>query len=364
METKKIKVAFADFTTTRNEMSFFIEALKNVCDVVECEDSPDILFYSCFGLKHLRVRGCTKVYVCQENVAPDFNECDYAISCMPISFGERHLFMPPCYATYMNRQCCVLPQINQDMARRKFCSFLYSQENRGNGSILRKKFCQMLMQYQHVDSPGAVLHNVDIPELKERNADDWNVSKIQWLSGYKFNIAFENSYSEGYVTEKLMDCFYANTVPIYWGGIRSLPFPKEAMICVNDFESFDDAIERIREVDQNDEMYLSMLAANPLRAGLRIEEAQEKLIAFLRNIVDKEFPVFEKDGLSFSDASRLRLLALSGALIPGGIAFGIRHALHRYMGSWLRPNQHRKGSVADRQERMFLSEMLNFSRGR
>ena len=46
-----------------------------------------------------------------------------------------------------------------------------------------------------------------------------------------------------------------------------LPFSKEAMICVNDFGTFDEAIQYIKEVDQNDELYLSKLAANPLRQG-------------------------------------------------------------------------------------------------
>ena len=35
---------------------------------------------------------------------------------------------------------------------------------------------------------------------------------------YKFIICYENSYSDGYITEKIFNCFYAKTIPIYNGA--------------------------------------------------------------------------------------------------------------------------------------------------
>ena len=35
---------------------------------------------------------------------------------------------------------------------------------------------------------------------------------------YKFIICYENSYTDGYVTEKIFNCFYAKTIPIYNGA--------------------------------------------------------------------------------------------------------------------------------------------------
>ena len=42
-------------------------------------------------------------------------------------------------------------------------------------------------------------------------------SKIETMSKYKFSLCFENLQMDGYITEKIFDCFFAGTVPIYWG---------------------------------------------------------------------------------------------------------------------------------------------------
>jgi hypothetical protein len=43
-------------------------------------------------------------------------------------------------------------------------------------------------------------------------------NKHQTLANYKYSICFENSEMRGYITEKIFDCFYAGTVPIYHGA--------------------------------------------------------------------------------------------------------------------------------------------------
>ncbi|MCL1721757.1 glycosyltransferase family 10, partial [Vibrio parahaemolyticus] len=44
-------------------------------------------------------------------------------------------------------------------------------------------------------------------------------SKTHTLKNYKFCICFENAQMiEGYITEKIFDCFFSATVPIYWGA--------------------------------------------------------------------------------------------------------------------------------------------------
>ena len=43
-------------------------------------------------------------------------------------------------------------------------------------------------------------------------------SKAETLGNYTFALCFENSMMKGWITEKIFDCFYAGTVPIYWGA--------------------------------------------------------------------------------------------------------------------------------------------------
>lgn len=64
------------------------------------------------------------------------------------------------------------------------------------------------------------------------------LSKYKALSNYKYSICFENSIINGYITEKIVDCFYAGTVPIYYGApdINKYVNPK-AFINFSDFSS-------------------------------------------------------------------------------------------------------------------------------
>ena len=304
----KIKAAVVDFAKTR-ETNFLIKGIEHFCEIVDDVKAPEYVLYSCFGSSHLIYSNAVKIFICDENVYPDFNQCDYAIGSLRLNCGGRYLWFPPCFSTYLNRDLPNLPKLDYTMAQRKFCSFIYSQACIGQGAILRKEFCQELMKYKHVDCPGAILHNMDAPELAKRgDSANWNTSKIQFLSNYKFNIAFENSSNDGYITEKLMDAYLANTVPIYYGSEGNVaPFPKASMICVNDYPDFESLMNKIIEVDQNDDVYMSMLKANPLRNGIVLNPS-EMLKSFIVPIFKGEGKQYEKDPLMVSDAHRLTRL--------------------------------------------------------
>lgn len=263
-----------------------LAVLKKHYEIVVEECNPDIVFYGNFGWKHLQRKNCVKVFTSTECVAPDFNVCDYAISNSRMDFDGRNLFLPPCFSLHLDDEKRMPAPPTQEMAQRKFCSFLYSQRKKGDGSQLRARFCERLMEYKRVDCPGKVLHNIDVPELSARLTGDWNASKMKFIGQYKFNIAFENCDSDGYITEKLTDCFLAGTVPIYRGSEGNLsPFPKEAVICANDYPDMESLLARVREVDENDEEYLRILAANPLYHGFRISLRQE-FESFLLKVAD------------------------------------------------------------------------------
>jgi tRNA C32,U32 (ribose-2'-O)-methylase TrmJ len=43
--------------------------------------------------------------------------------------------------------------------------------------------------------------------------------KMPVLRNYKFALCYENGRDiDGYITEKVFDCFFAGTIPIYWGA--------------------------------------------------------------------------------------------------------------------------------------------------
>jgi len=61
------------------------------------------------------------------------------------------------------------------------------------------------------------------------------------LGGYTFAICFENMVLEGWITEKMFDCFYAGCVPVYWGAPDITEFvPIDAFIDMRAFSGFDE----------------------------------------------------------------------------------------------------------------------------
>ena len=67
-------------------------------------------------------------------------------------------------------------------------------------------------------------------------------TKYEVLSKTKFCICFENARDiDGYITEKIFDCFFAGCVPIYWGETNiSQSVPAECFIDFCQFSSYED----------------------------------------------------------------------------------------------------------------------------
>lgn len=306
-----LKIAFLDFWegVNINEVINFLHL--NDYNFIEDYINPDLVVYSCFGEQHLDYTHCTLLFYCGENVIPDFNICDFAISSVKIQYENRNLWIPCSHISTINHVPDYTRKITPVLLNRKFCSFIYSQDNVGQGAKYRKIFCEQLMQkYKHVDCPGRILHNMESELLTKReDFQNWHASKLAFLSYYKFNIAFENSDVPGYITEKLSDCYLSNTVPIYWGSSADLtPYPKKSMICANDYNSIDELIERIIEVDNNDELYLSILRANPFRLENKcfFPDFNQQIINFIADVLkyDKKDKADYKSHANLTDAYR------------------------------------------------------------
>ena len=64
-------------------------------------------------------------------------------------------------------------------------------------------------------------------------------SKYEVMSQYAFCLCFENMVMRGYISEKILDCFYAGTVPVYLGAQDIRDFvPGEAFIDARQFGSW------------------------------------------------------------------------------------------------------------------------------
>ena len=276
---KDIKIKFTDFWDGFDYNRLIIyDILKKKYNVIICDD-PDYIIYSSFGYEHLKYN-CIRIFYTAENMTPNFNQCDYGISFDYLDFGDRYIRIPNYlmakgYAESVDLASKKHLDKENYKIRDKFCNMVVS--NGLNGE--RVKFFHKLSNYKKVDSGGKILNNVGGPVK----------SKLEFQKQYKFSFAFENSSKNGYTTEKLVDAFAAGGIPIYWGDpLVSKVFNKKAFINGNDFKNFDDLIEYIKKVDNDDKLYLKYIQEPAFIDNNYVDKETKKLEAFFYNIFDQD----------------------------------------------------------------------------
>jgi hypothetical protein len=133
-----------------------------------------------------------------------------------------------------------------DVSVKKFAvSFLTSSKNSFPGHVLRQEIYERLPE-----AFGA------LKAWKHKSPPIVN-DKRTVLEPYQFSIVPENSRHNGYYTEKIVDCFVAKTIPVYWGcpNIGS-HFNAEGIVC---FENYDDLQSKLSALTP--EFYQSKRAA-------------------------------------------------------------------------------------------------------
>ena len=243
-----LKVKFVDFSdpSTRNTTMAILK--EEFGEVQECDD-PDFLFYSVFGQEHLKY-DCVRIFWTGENIQPDFNVCDYAVGFSYMTYEDRYkriplyYFFTPDYEKARKKHLITEKEIAN---KTQFCNFIYSN---GNASPEREEFFELLSNYKKVDSGGRYRNNIGGP------VED----KYEFQKNYKFSIAFENSSTSGYTTEKILQAFSACTIPIYWGNPNvGKDFNEKAFINCHNYKSFEEVVEVVRKIDEDDELFRQYL---------------------------------------------------------------------------------------------------------
>ena len=245
----KIRVAHVDV-----QLHIVRCLLRYVADFHEFEftedHDADYVFHSCDGLNVLKYSG-VRIFITGENVTPNFAISDYAMAFEKLSFGDRYLWTPlfKMYGSY-HELLQPKPDAASLLAKKTgFCAYVMS--NTTDSDNAREEIFDLLCAYKTVNSGGLWRNNVG------GRVED----KLAFQASHKFVIAFENCSYPGYLTEKFVDAALANAIPIYWGDpeIGKL-FNSKAFINCHNYDSFEAVVQKVREIDQDDEHYLQMLA--------------------------------------------------------------------------------------------------------
>lgn len=276
---KLLKIKFTGFWNGFDPRdNIFSHLLASEFDL-ELSDNPDLLIYSVYDFAHLNYK-CHKIFYTAENVRPNFNECDFAITFDYDSYDNRNMRMPLYrWNGDLEKLCSPKDGVKILEQKTKFCCTVVSNK----GCDERNQFFKMLNEYKKVDSGGRYMNNIGGPVQ----------DKMAFIKDYKFVLAFENSSFPGYTTEKIIDPMMVNSVPIYWGNpMIGDDFNPESFINIHQYSSFQDAIEKIIELDQNDNYYLEYLNApvfhnNIFPEDLRWKTLEERLLNGVNQILNK-----------------------------------------------------------------------------
>ena len=288
---KHITIAYTDvypdFNPTDNIIYNILKDRYDVeiidANIPENRDKIQYLFYSACGNHYLDFH-CIRIFVIGENLFPNFNLCDYAIGFEHMDVGDRFFRLPLYMWKQYREDYNLLLEDRMKLAgdnpeKRDFCGIVAT--NNTFADPTREQFFYELSKYRHVASGGRAYNNIGQPD----GVDD----KREFLKNFKFSIAFENSSYPGYCTEKLMQAFSAGNVPIYWGDPTAIyDFNEKAFInCCG--LTLEQAVEKVKEIDNSDELYLAMLKEAPLINKELLDDTTGKLAEWLYKIIDTDY---------------------------------------------------------------------------
>ncbi|XP_033644010.1 alpha-(1,3)-fucosyltransferase 11-like [Asterias rubens] len=155
-----------------------------------------------------------------------------------------------------------LPITKKNQHRQKLAPILYVQSH-CNVPSDRDRYVKELMKYIDVDSYGKCANNKQLPENLQDPVESMEAQEfLDFISRYKFHLAFENGICEDYITEKLIRPLHVGSIPIYRGSPSAQDWMPDdhSVIFAEDFKSPKELAAFIKRLDENDGEYQKYLS--------------------------------------------------------------------------------------------------------
>src|SRR3569833_686367 len=208
---KTVKLKFQNGLNYTYGLIEILNELVDDFDFID-RDKPDFIIFGPYGNDIPPPGDYVRIgYFC-ENIIPDLGSCEWAFGIPPAELVNDNKYRR---IQWHNLNPNDLVKENWDAeeimhSKTRFCNFLYSHP-----VPYREEFFRQLSKYKKVDAPGKSMNNMQ-PIDNTYKGSFWEI-KRQFLSPYKFTIAFENYVYPGYQTEKLYDAMLCKSIPVYCG---------------------------------------------------------------------------------------------------------------------------------------------------
>ncbi len=179
---------------------------------------------------------------------------------------------------YINNQFKIKPTDDIQFSNKRFCLMI----NKSGLNPIINKYYKLLSKIDKID-------NISLYNNRISNKSCYNSQElINIFNKYKFIICIENSYSDGYITEKIFNCLYANTIPIYKGSnIISNYINNNRIININNIDD-NLLLQRIKHINKTLGVYNSIINSDVISELYDNEEYKNKYVEFItRNLLSK-----------------------------------------------------------------------------
>ena len=287
----KLKICYCDFWPEWKDENFIEPILAKNFDVVIDNNNPDVVFHSIFGgMTQTPKYKCKKILYLGENKKPEQYGSDYSISFEPANETNYRL---PLWQVYL----MLVPELKDRLYDRaeinreekefkRFCSFVVSNPS----NFMRNSVFHSLSTYRQVHSYGRYMTN-NLELQKYAEGEYWRNGKIGYFVNipHKFNIAFENTPSRWYITEKIMDAFLCGSIPIYNGATKiGEEFNEEAFINANKIQGWD-LVTKVRELDTDWNKFMEVYSKPVFteEQKVKLEKNMNEFEGWLINAINK-----------------------------------------------------------------------------
>ena len=295
---KELKISFHGFwprflEDEQNNVSFFKEIFSTVAENLIVQSNPDKsqILVSTYGCEQqLRDNAVNVLYISEPSnnkdgwdiVIAGLDQTKYPL----LNIINVPLFISYLYCNNFLDKCYNKPK--REEVPKKFCCWMVSNPNCNE----RNNIFFMLNQYKKVDSVGTQFNNTGFLLTAQYGSKEF----FDFISQYKFVICAENSDMEQYITEKIFHGYLSNTIPIYWGTkYCKTIFNPNSFVYLEDttYQSYMKVLEKVIQIDNNDELYLSMINSpvfidNKLPNELEIETIKEKVKEKVYQVIENK----------------------------------------------------------------------------
>ena len=206
------------------------DILKRYYNIVYDDKNPQLIIYSCFNNFNKNtsiIKEIPSLFIMGENrFIPDIpTGIHYSMTFEPTKDNNLQAGFPLFFDKHKtNKDIDKLlkeRRLNDFSNKRFACTVISNTMSRG--VEFRNNLVNIITKYKDIDYGGVWRNNVGGPVS----------DKFEFLNNYKFNICCENSQRDVYITEKILDAYLGNTIPIYAGGNAETIFNPDSFINLN-----------------------------------------------------------------------------------------------------------------------------------